>query len=179
MSIEATTTLVAPVLDDALVGELDALGIHFLTGGDGRTRAHLPPAVLLAGLAASDDARVQSAIIPLLLVRPDYAHAAAAAAQQLQGRARVLFCCLHTAAVYLQQEHAHALRAAGFPTAALAERFVAELDLPTRIAGDQGLHLLALRQKQLLQDSSDWLATYEHACARLLRRRAAEMRWSQ
>lgn len=179
MTAETTTPTAATVPDAALVGELTALGIHFLTDGDGRTRTCLPPAVLLANLAASNNARVQSAIIPLLLVCPDYAREAVAVAQQLEGRTKVLFCCLYTAAVYLQDEHGPALRATGLQTAALPNHFAAELDLPPTLTGSQALRKLALRQRQLLQDASNWLGAYEHACARLLRRRVVEQRWSQ
>ena len=165
--------------DDVLVGELDALGIHFLTGGDDRAQPRLPPAALLAGLAASGDARVQSAIIPLLLVRPDYAQGAVTASQQLRGRTNALFCCAYTAAVYLQCEHAAALRAAGLPTEPLPNLFAAALGLPFPPTDDQALRNLALRQRQLLHDASNWLSAYEHAVERLLRRRVVEQRWSQ
>ena len=91
--------------DEALVGELNVLGVHFLNGGDGRLQPMLIPAALLAGLAASADARVQLALIPLLLVRPDYSQEALVVAHQLQGRSNIIFCYYYTAAVYLQRQH--------------------------------------------------------------------------
>ena len=76
---------VGSITDNTLVGELDALGIHFLTGGDACSEARLSPTELLSGLAASLRYAVQLAVIPLLLTRPDFAEGATASAQQLHG----------------------------------------------------------------------------------------------
>ncbi len=60
--------------DDHLVADLARLGVLFLRTR--ATREATPPlalATLLAGLAASADARVRLLLIPLLLAWPDYA----------------------------------------------------------------------------------------------------------
>ena len=169
---------VGSITDDTLVGELDALGIHFLTGGDARREARLSPTELLSGLAASLDTRVQLAVIPLLLTRPDFAEGAMASAQQLHGRTQSLFCCIYTAAVYLQRKYIDSLVASGLPTSPLPDLFAMALGLSTQPASETALRSLAMRQQQLLADASDWFGAYEYAVARLLRRRQKELQWS-
>lgn len=165
--------------DEALVGELNALGVHFVSGGDGRQQPTLTPAALLIGLAASTDTRVQLALIPLLLVRPAYAQAALLAATQLQGRPYILFCCYYTATVYLQQAYTGKLQAVQLPAYPLPNLFAAELQLPQHDDSEQALRVLAIRQQQLLQDTANWFGVYEHAVQRLIRRRQVEIQWSQ
>lgn len=163
--------------DEALVGELNALGVHFLNGGDNRQRAKLSPTALLVGLAASDDTRVQLALIPLLLVQPTYAQETHLAAQQLQGNRHTLFCCYYTAAVYLQGRETSALQSVQLRTDPLPNLFAATLDLPAQADYNQALRTLAVRQQQLLQDTTNWLGAYEHAFQCLLRRRRLEQQW--
>jgi len=165
--------------DDALVGELNALGVHFLSGGDSRLQPTLTPAALLVGLASSPDARVQLALIPLLLVRPDYSQEALVVAHQLQGRSHSLFCCYYTAAVYLQRQYMAALQAVQLPTEPLPNLFAATLKLSPQANSLQALERLALRQQEVLQDVANWLGAYEHAIQRLLRRRQVEQQWSR
>lgn len=164
--------------DEALVSELSALGIHFLNGGDGRQQPRLPQTTLLTGLAASSDARVQLALIPLLLVQPTYAQEAPVAAEQLQGHAHILFCCYYTAAVYLQRRETAALQTMQLPTHPLPDWFTSTLDISMQDDCTLALRALALRQQQLCQDATNWLGAYEHAFQRLLRRRRLEIQWS-
>lgn len=172
--------LLSHIIDDeALVGELNALGVHFLSGGDGRQEPELTPAALLMGLAASADTRVQLALISLFFVRPDYAQDAQFVATQLQGRPYILFCCYYTATVYLQQAYAGKLQAVQLPASPLPNLFSAELQLPLQDDSEQTLRLLATRQQQLLQDSANWFGAYEHAIQRLIRRRQIELQWSR
>lgn len=171
--------LLHSLTDEALVGELNALGVHFLSGGDGRQQPNLTPAALLMGLAVSNDTRVQLALIPLLLVRPDYGQEAQWAATQLQGRPYLLFCCYYTAAVYLQHIYTSKLQAVQLPINPLPNLFAAELQLPLHDNGEQALRILAIRQQQLLQDTANWFGAYEHAVQRLIRRRQAEIQWSR
>lgn len=164
--------------DEALVSELSALGIHFLNGSDGRQQPRLPRTALLTGLAASDDARVQLALIPLLLVQPTYAQEAPGAAEQLQGHAHTLFCCYYTAAVYLQRREIAELQAVQLPTDPLPNLFATALGIAMQDDCTLTLRALALRQQQLCQDATNWLGAYEHAFQRLLRRRRLEIQWS-
>ena len=165
--------------DDGLVSELSALGVHFISGGEERQQSWLPRATLLAGLAASSDARVQLALIPLLLVQPTYAQEALVVAEQLQGHMHILFCCYYTAAVYLQRREMAALQAVHLPTDPLPNLFATTLDLSVQDDCSQALYMLAVRQQQLFQDATNWLGAYEHALERLLRRRRLEQQWSR
>lgn len=165
--------------DEVLVSALSALGVHFLNGGDSRLQTWLPRTALLTGLAASSDARVQLALIPLLLVQPTYAQEAPVAAAQLQGHAHILFCCYYTAAVYLQRRETAVLQAVQLPTDPLPNLFTATLGLSAQDDCTLALRALAVRQQELFQDATNWLGAYEHAFQRLLRRRRLEMQWSR
>lgn len=165
--------------DEALIGELNALGVHFLSGGDGHQQVKLSPTALLAGLAASNDTRVRLALIPLLLVQPTYAQEAHFAAQQLQGYSHTLFCCYYTTAVYLQRRETAAIQAVQLRTDPLPNFFAATLGLSAQVDCNQALRMLAIRQRELLQDATNWLGAYEHALQRLLRRRRLEQQWSR
>ena len=164
--------------DDVLVGELDALGVHFLSGGDGRTHTCLTSVELVAGLSASPDARVQSALIPLLLARPDYAEGVMAALGQLPPPAQLLLQCYYTAATYLQRKYTSALQAAQLPLQPLPPLFVETLNLPTFASAEASLVQLALRQTELSGDSANWLGAYEHALHHLLRQQEKQRQWS-
>lgn len=168
-----------PLHDEVLVGELNALGIHFLNGGDDRQQAELLPTALLTGLATSSDTRVQLALIPLLLVQPAYAQEAPVAVKQLHGHAHIIFCCYYTAAVYLQRRETATLQAVQLPTDPLPDLFTTALGISVQDDCTLALCTLAVRQQQLFQDATNWLGAYEHAFQRLLRRRRLEQQWSR
>ncbi len=67
---------------DELVGALDMLGLHVLSGGIKPSRV-IPPAELVAGLVMQSDARVRLALVGLLLYRPDFALAVPLATSSL------------------------------------------------------------------------------------------------
>ncbi len=97
-----TDIIGSPIPADELVGALDALGVPFLAGGIQTPRTFaLSRAELLLGLARNPDARVRLAVIPLLLLRPEYAEAIPGVAKQLRGDARLAFECYCTAAHWL------------------------------------------------------------------------------
>ena len=60
-TVEHAPTQSSTIQDDELVGELDALSVHFLSGGDGRSRRQLSEAELLAGLCDATGTRLQVA----------------------------------------------------------------------------------------------------------------------
>ena len=177
-TVEHAPTQSSTVQDDELVGELDALSVHFLSGGDGRSRRQLSEAELLAGLAASLDTSVQLAIIPLLLTRPEVAQGAMAAVAQLLWQPQLLLCCYYTAAFYLQRKYASTLRAAQLPSEPLPNLFAVMLKMPIYTTAEDGLRNLAQRQRQLCGDTVNWLGAYEHALQQLLRQRKMAQRWS-
>jgi hypothetical protein len=155
--------------DDALCAELWRLGVHFLNCANDDPRS-LAPLDLLCGLAQSQNARVQLAIIPLLLARPEYAEALPRCAAALSGQARVRLVCYAHAAAVLQREHAERLTQLRRLPQWLPSPFAAELGLAVSGSQEDQLRALAQRQGALGGEDINWLATYEQAAARMLAR---------
>lgn len=156
------------ITDDHLAHELHRLGVPFVrTEADNTPPAPIPPEDLLLGLATSDEARLRLALIPLLLVHPDYAVHAPHVATQLAPPARLLFICYYTAALLLQQLHTGRLQTFFGPAAPLPDLFSTELGLPTVGTPAQRLAILAARQAALSGEPINWLGTYHHGAERL------------
>lgn len=152
-----------------LVHDLDRLGIPFVrTEAEPASAAPIPPVTLLAGLAASDEARLRLALIPLLLVHPEYAAHATEAAAQLSPAARLVFICYYTAAMLLQQIHAERLQTLIGPRPSLPDHFSDELGLTKTGPPFQRLQRLAVRHTVLSNYPINWLGTYQHGAERLL-----------
>jgi hypothetical protein len=163
-------TYIAAPLNNHLAHELDRLGVPFIrTGAEPASPASLPPASLLAGLAASDEARLRLALIPLLLVHPEFAPYAPETAAQLPPPAHLRFACYYTAAVLLQQLQAERIQHLLGNAAPLPDLFSAELGVPTAGAPAERLAALAARHATLSGEPINWLGTYQHAAERLLR----------
>ena len=170
--------VVTPLTADELVGALDGLGVHFLTGGEVNPRAQsLGQDELLAGLAAQPDARLRLAIIPLLLRRPEFAAAAYEAAERVSGTAQHTLKLYYTAAVLLQQRHRDRLVQLLGPQSSLPDLFGRELGVPR--AGDslERLQQLGNRHAELTGLRINWIGTYEHAVQRLIKRLELEALW--
>src|SRR5438045_7934381 len=91
------------VAGDRLVVELERLGLRYLSRDPlPEPIAPLAPAELIYNLASSPEARLQVALVPLFLWRPDYAAGALTAADRLSSRARVMLQCCYSAAAALQ-----------------------------------------------------------------------------
>lgn len=165
--------------DERLAAELDRLGVHFIRA-HAISEGHIPisPTTLLAALACSREARMQLALIPLLLVRPEFASAAGDAASRLAGLPRLTLACYYTAAMLLQRKHETRLRVFGFGQERLPDIFGRELGVSPSTDVDQSLRLLAQRQAVLSGRSLNWYGTYEHAAERLLRQAELEVRWT-
>ena len=151
-----------------LVAALDSLGVPFLRGASGSV-VPVQPAALLAGLAASPEARLRLALIPLLLAHPEFSVYAVAALQQLSPTAAVTLRCYYTAAVWLQGKHRARITVALGHTQPLPDLFGAELELATYTDPDAALYALALRQRELTGLTLNWLGTYEHAAQSWIR----------
>jgi hypothetical protein len=161
-----------------LVGKLDALGVHFLQGGsDPDTTGEIDPVTLLAALAASDEARLRLALIPLLLQHPDFAAHASLAAQRLPTSAQVAFKCYYTAALLLQQKYLPRLETLVGQCDLLPDLFATELGVPALRNPETGLRDLAERQSVLSGKFINWLGTYEHAAQRLLTHLERRQSW--
>lgn len=165
---------------DRLVTELNRLGVHFVTGGEPEQAVPpLPPAELLASLAAQSEARLRLALIPLLLVHPELTTAVPEALDRLSEREQMTLKLFYTAAAILQQCHAEQLRALLGRCDLLPDRFARELGIPT--TGDclDRLKQLGEQHQALSGLAINWVGTYRHAADRLLRQLSLEMQWSR
>lgn len=165
---------------DRLVTELNRLGVHFVTGGEPEGLVlPLSPVELLAGLTAQPEARLRLALIPLLLVHSELATAVPEALARLAEREQLTLKLFYTAAVILQQGHAEQLRSLLGWYDPLPDRFATELGIPT--AGDWvgRLKHLGGRHQTLSGLAINWVGTYHHAAARLLKQLSLEGQWSR
>ena len=161
-----------------LVAALDSLGVHFLRGAADAALT-VKPTALLAALAASPEARLRLALIPLLLAHPEFSAYAVAALQQSSPTAAVTLRCYYTAAVWLQGKHRARITVALGHTQPLPDLFGAELELATYTEPDAALYALALRQRELTGLTLNWLGTYEHAAQSWVRFMEYDNQWQQ
>lgn len=163
---------------DDLLTELNILGVPFLMTNQQTEHLPMPPTALLAGLAVDSDARVQIAIIALLLVRPDYASHAPQVAAMLPSAPRLLFMSYCAAATLLQKKYALQLNGLLGQRIPLPDLFFDELDLPKIEDQDVQLRELSARQRTLSGEKLNWLGTYEQAAQRLITRLERERLWA-
>ncbi|MCL4831459.1 MAG: hypothetical protein KJZ86_03425 [Caldilineaceae bacterium] len=161
-----------------LVDALDTLGVRFLRGGSG-TPTTFVPATLLASLAASPEARLRLALIPLLLTHPEFAEDVPAALQILSSDAAVTLRCYYTAAHWLHLKYRTRLAAMCGQKPQLPDLFSEELRMPKQMTPDAALQALANRQQELSGRTLNWRGTYEHAIQNWLRFMEQEIRWQQ
>ena len=165
--------------DERLIAELDALGVHFLWRLAPVDQVDdMDPARLLASLAASREARVRLAIIPLLLHRPDFAAYVPEAFDLAPVDARLYLMCYYTAARYLQWKYRHEPARLDGAGALLPDLFSDELGLANVQDPDDGLADLAQRHATLSGEAINWLGTYQHAAERWLARLERERAWT-
>lgn len=175
-SIPRATTITAAspgsfqIPGDRLVAELERLGLRYLSrGAVPEPVAPLAHEVLIAGLASSPEARLQVALVPLFLWRPEYAAAALNVADQLCGQARVMLQCCYSAAAALQPRYVRRLKELGCLNAPLPDIFAAALDLPPMVDPASRLAAVAARHAQMSGEAINWLGTYEHAAKTFMR----------
>ena len=162
---------------DLLASELNRLGVPSVRGASGSAPAE--PAYLLADLAASREARLRVAIIPLLLWRPRLASAAPAAVERLSARAQTVLKCYYTAALLLHRKHARRLSALGAGRQPLPDYFSRQLGLARTGGFDERLAALARRHAVLSGEAINWLGTYEHAADSFLARQERAQQWAR
>jgi len=153
---------------DQLVNELNALGIHFLRGGDDAPAVYKPIDLIVA-LASSPEARLRLALIPLFLQHPEYASFANAAKGLMSERAKVFFVCYYTAAHLFQKINREKVKNLLGHVDPLPDLFSGEIDLQKTPDPQTRLQLLAQRQRELSGDDINWLGTYHHGLERWLR----------
>jgi len=147
-----------------LVGALDALDVPFLTNGAQTERAlALTPAELLQGLAQSSEARVRSAIIPLLLRHPEFADGARLATARLQGQPQFTLELFYTAALLLQKKYAARLARLFGAQETLSDLFSATLQIELTNDVEQALACVGERHTLLSGLRMNWTGGYEHA----------------
>jgi hypothetical protein len=187
-SVVADAAAMDTLTGDQLVVELERLGLRYLSrSASQEPSAPLAPDALIAGLAASPEARLRSALIPLFLWRPDYASAAWAVGAHgrapqpdghapppdgrapLPDKARLMLQCCYSAAVALQRRYAVRLAQLGRPVTPLPDIFAVALDLPPMADPAARLAAVAARHAQLSGEAINWLGTYEQAAATFLR----------
>ncbi len=173
-----TPEVLSPVAATDLAQALATLDVPFVAGGSRATAFSTPrPAVLMASLAASDEARLRLALIPLLLRRPDLARDAAAALRLMGSAAQICFKCYYTAAVLLQHKYRERLEALLGSVIPLPDQSSAELGVSGRSDPDEALQLLADRQRELTGRSINWRGTYEHGANRMLQALERREQW--
>jgi hypothetical protein len=165
------------MIDNQLASELQRLEIAFLRGDAGSSS--VDPVELIAGLAASEEARLRLALIPLLVQRPDYSAHVNKALRLLDAAARLTLVCYYTAAVLLQRKYAEQLESMDSPFVPLPDYFAEELGLSTIGNPSKTLEMLADRQSTLSGERINWLGTYEHAFNRWWAQRKREATWQR
>ncbi len=153
----------------ALAEILNVLDVPFVQAGSCPTPSEMPePVDLLVSLVEYGEARLRSALIPLLLCHPEFAQEATSAAGRLSVSDRSAFICFYTAAALLQRKYASRLATLGIDSRQLPHHFSADLGLPDGSDPDQALRRLAAHHRALSGKAINWLGTYEHAAERWL-----------
>jgi hypothetical protein len=167
--------------EEALVAELDLLGIRYLSRQSSHRADQVrAPETLLADLVQQPHARVRSAVIAVLLSHPQYAEAVPAALKRLSPRDRLTLQSLYMAAVLLQQAYADRLRpVAGERWRWLPDLVSDELGLPTEGAPRDRLRRLDREMRHRTGTMINWMGTYEHVVRQLIRHRERRPSWSQ
>lgn len=163
-------------LPSDLVDALNTIGVLFLRGGLGSHR-EMGSDTLLAALAASLEARLRLALIPLLLAHPEFSEDVDAALQSLSSEAAIVLRCYYTAAHWLQAKYRTRIGSLFGDQPALPDLFGDELGLVGQSRPDIALRSLALCQQKLSGREINWLGTYEHAAQNWLRFMEYEDRW--
>jgi hypothetical protein len=155
--------------EDQIARELYRLGIRHLSWDRDTAPGSFTKKSLLVDLAASLDARLRNALVPLFLFRPDYADAVVPAADELTGPSRAHLVCTYSAAVAFQKVHRPRLVGLSDSTLGLPDYFSDELDLSATQSPDSRLAAIGDRHARLSGEDIDWCGTYHHAVEACLR----------
>lgn len=167
--------------EERLVAELELLGIRYLSRQSAYQANQVrPPEVLLADLVRQPSARVRTAVIAVLLSRPEYAEAVPAALKQLRSPERLALQSFYMAAMLLQQEHANRLQAfLATRWQWLPDLFSAELELPAKGTPRERLVLLGRKHRHWTKAAVNWVGTYEQVVHKLIHHWERETQWSR
>jgi hypothetical protein len=160
----------APISDEALVADLHRLDVRHLARLQIVPAPNLPPPALIAGLAASEEARLQAALILLFLRQPGLSRYAREAAAPLPAPASDAVQLYYQAAYYLQDELAATLKELIPDWERLPDLFSRELDLPSAaLSVDAALQALGERHRQRTGWAYNWSGSYRHHIPLFLR----------
>jgi len=159
-----------------LVDVLQTLGVPFVRGGSGAIYA-VDPCVLLAALAASEEARLRLALIPLLLSHPAFAADVKRALDRLSPAAAITLRCYYTAAYWLQSKYQTRIEHVLGAMPSLPDLFSTELGLSSTETAEHSLLALAARQQELTGRVLNWVGTYEHGLQTWLHYLELQRQW--
>jgi hypothetical protein len=165
----ASTTLDETPSGDQIACELHRLGIRHLSWAGDTVPGSFTTTSLLVGLAASPDARLRNALVPLFILRTEYGDAVPGAAEELSERSRVHLACAYSAAVVLQESYGPHMAGAPNDDRKLEDHFADELGLPATAVADVRLAAIADRHARLSGEDLNWSGTYRHAVESCLR----------
>lgn len=164
------TTALAP--DELFVAELHRLGVdHLVRLSTIAPSTPIPPCDLIVGLAASNDARLQAALILLFLRRPSFNQYLPDALLQLSSASATALKLYYQAAVYLQNELQSELKTVLEDWQPLPDCFCAELGLPPSGSSptDEALRALGARHRELSGWAYNWSGSYRQNISRFLK----------
>lgn len=158
-----------PVSREELVAALHARGLCYLAPTPHGDERPLSDDELIAGLAASPDARLRFALAALLLAHPTLAERAAALIQgeapiAISDTARAEMRKQYLAAMYLQRMWRTRLKMHFGETPLIQERFTKEMGLPPADAMFGELGLRALTERSAYNDWSSYEQVVELLC---------------
>jgi hypothetical protein len=158
-----------PASREELVAALHARGLCYLAPTPRGDERPLDDDELIAGLAASPDARLRFALAALLLAHPALAERAAALVQgqasfALDDAARAEIRKQYLAAMYLQRMWRTRLRMHFGETPLIQERFAREMGLPPADAMFGELGLRALTERSAYNDWSSYEQVVDLLC---------------
>ncbi|MFN4293817.1 MAG: hypothetical protein ACK4JD_06780 [Thermoflexales bacterium] len=158
-----------PASREELVAALHARGLCYLAPTPRGDERPLDDDELLAGLAASPDARLRFALAALLLAHPALAERAAALIQgqapvALDDAARAEMRKQYLAAMYLQRMWRTRLRMHFGEAPLIPERFAREMGLPPADAMFGELGLRALTERSAYNDWSSYEQVVDLLC---------------
>lgn len=165
-----------PVIDlysERLVAELHRLGVRHLARM-AEIESALPallPAELISGLALSNDARLQAALILLFLRQPAYHQFVSDALAQLPDPLATEVKLYYQAAVYLQADLEVELQRAVLHWQELPDLFSSELNLPApgSLSLSKVLAAVGDLQAQVTGLNCNWAASYRQNIPRFLK----------
>lgn len=155
--------------EDQIARELHRPGIRHLSWDRDTAPGSFTKTSLLVDLASNPDARLRNALVPLFLLRPDYADAVVPAANELAGLSRAHLVCTYSAAVAFQNVHRLRLVGSSDSPLWLPDYFSDELDLSAAQSPDSRLAAIGDCHARLSGEEIDWCGTYRHAVEACLR----------